>query len=322
MKAAIFQNFGKSNQIIIDDVPVPVIRNDEILVEVTAASVNHVDTFVRAGTFKTAVTTPHIIGRDMVGTVTEIGKNVTGFNVGESVWTNSMGYDGRMGVTCEFVAVPQDRLYHIPKQVNPIQLVAAVHSSATASIILQRIMHAEAGQTILVEGAGGHVGTKLVQLAKELGLVITTTSASRDFEKLKMMGSARCLDYHDALDKLSNSFDHIIDTSGKVELETNLEHLNQGGEVTLITAPANNQFQFNVSQFYTNRKQLNGFVISHASVEELAEAAAQLNESFKRGHLLDDDITILSLTDARLAHEQMENGQHHRQRLVLSLKNQ
>lgn len=322
MKAAIFQNFGKPNQITIDDVAVPVVEDDEILVEVTAASVNHVDTFVRAGTFKTAVTTPHIIGRDMVGTVTGIGADVIGFNIGDLVWTNSMGYDGRMGVTCEFVAVPQDRLYHIPKQVDPIQLVAAVHSSATASIILQRIMHVVTGQTILIEGAGGHVGTKIVQLAQELGLVITTTSAPRDFDKLKMMGSARCLDYHDVLDNLINSFDHIIDTSGKVELETNFEHLNQGGEVTLITAPANNQFQFNVSQFYTNRKQLNGFVISHASVDELAEAATQLNESFKKGLLLDDDINILPLTDARLAHEQIENGQHHRQRLILSLKNQ
>ena len=68
----------------------------------------------------------------MVGVVHKIGKATKGFKFGDIVWTNSMGYDGRQGVTSEFVSVNQDRLYHLPEGVDPI--------SAVASLILQLLL--------------------------------------------------------------------------------------------------------------------------------------------------------------------------------------
>lgn len=319
MRAAIFPTLGGPEVIQVATVPEPTVGPTDVLVQVLAVAVNHVDTFVRSGGFKTALAEPHVVGRDMVGTVLRCGSSVTQVTVGQQVWTNSMGYDGRPGVTSEQVAVPADRLYPVPAGVDPIQLVAAVHSAATASIVLSAEMHAQSGETLLVEGAAGHVGRKLVALGKIMGLRILTTSAPRDFDQLQQLGSDRCLDYHaNLVDGVTETVDHAVDTSGRVALQDNLALLAEAGDVTLITAPADNQFHFAVRQFYTSRQRLNGFVISHSTQGELATAAAQLNACFAEGKLLEDEVLLKSFTDAAWAHQALASGAVHRKKIVLT----
>lgn len=321
MQAAIFPTLGGPEVIQLATIPAPVVGPNDVLVQVLAVAVNHVDTFVRSGGFKTALAEPHVVGRDMVGTVLQCGSAVTQFTVGQQVWTNSMGYDGRPGVTSDQVAVPVERLYPVPVGVDPIQLVAAVHSAATASIVLNAEMHARTGETLLVEGAAGHVGRKFVALGKIMGLHVITTSAPRDFAQLRQLGSDQCLDYHaDLADGVTELVDHVVDTSGQVALQDNLALLAEAGDVTLITAPADNQFQFAVRQFYTSRQRLNGFVISHATQEELATAATQLNACFAAGKLLEDDVLLKSFADVAWAHQALADGTVHRQKIVLTPK--
>ena len=169
--------------------------------------------------------------------------------------------------------------------------MAAVHSAATAAIVLQDVMQLTRGQAILIEVAAGNVGRKFIQLAHQLGAVVTTTSAARDFDRCRQLGSELTLDYHEPVaSQCDRQFDHIIDTSGKVPLQANLAALNQGGQVTLITAPADNHFTFDVRQFYMAQKQISGFVISHATDDQLARAAKWLNPQFAAGALLEDDL--------------------------------
>lgn len=316
MKAAIFQQFGGPEVIEIADIDAPVLRANEVLVQVQAVSVNHVDTFVRSGGFKTALANPHVIGRDLVGVIRAVGQGVSGFQIGDLVWSNSMGYDGRSGATSELVAVPAERLYHVPEGVDAIQLVATVHSAATAAIVLTSVMHAKIGQTILVEGAAGHVGTKLVQIAAQMGLTVMTTSNQSDFKHLSALGSRQCIDYHQSVTDLMN-VDHIIDTSGKVSLQDNLNLLNQDGEVTLITAPTDNRSTFDVRAFYTSQKHINGFVISHATLAQLTAAAKIINHLVIKGTLLDDDYRILPVDQAAQAHADLEQGVLSHQRIIL-----
>ncbi|KRK81110.1 alcohol dehydrogenase catalytic domain-containing protein [Companilactobacillus nodensis] len=181
MKAAYINQTGSYNEIKIGELPTPVVGDIDVLVKIDYVSVNHVDTFVRAGGFETSMKFPFVIGRDAVGTVTRIGNSVTRFNVGDHVWTNSMGYDGRNGVASELAAIPESRLFKAP-DVDEVQLIASLHSSATAAIVLHDVFGIKRNKNILIEGAGGHVGTKLVQLSKLSGLNVTTTSNARDFE--------------------------------------------------------------------------------------------------------------------------------------------
>lgn len=317
MKAAVFEQFGAPEVISIQEVPEPNLGQNDVLVETIGVSVNHVDTFVRSGSFKTSLATPHIIGRDLVGRVLTVGPAVTTFKPGDLVWSNSMGYDGRSGVTAQRVAVPVERLYHAPSGVDPLHLVAAVHSAATAAIVLKDVMHASAGQRILIAGAAGHVGTKLVRLASMMGLNVITTANPADFDRLDQLGSSVCLDYHQPLVTTTiPPVDHVIDTSGQLNLQTSLDLLGQNGEVTLITAPAQPEV-FGGRAFYTSQKQINGFVISHASLDQLTRAAKWLNVLFEAGLLFDDALKIMPFEQAQQAHQELEAGVDHQKRIVL-----
>lgn len=211
MQAVTFEQLGGPEALRLREIDEPQLRANQVLVRVQAVAVDHVDTFVRSGAFQTALATPHVVGRDLVGTVLRV--------------------------------------------------------------------------------AAGNVGRKFIQLAHQLGAVVTTTSAARDFDRCRQLGSELTLDYHEPVaSQCDRQFDHIIDTSGKVPLQANLAALNQGGQVTLITAPADNHFTFDVRQFYMAQKQISGFVISHATDDQLARAAKWLNPQFAAGALLEDDL--------------------------------
>lgn len=313
MRAAYITENGEAKDIKVGDLPKPEISTDEVLIKVNAVSVNHVDTFVRSGSFKTETNFPFVIGRDAVGRVEEVGSAVTGFSKGNWVWTNSMGYAGRQGVTSEYAAIPATRLFHVPENVEPTQLVASVHSSATAAIVLTKVFGAVSGSSILVEGAAGHVGTKFVQMAHVMGLKVVTTSNSNDFDLLDRLGSDQCLDYEKSLKKQLakadiQKVDYVVDTSGQVPLQDNLQALNPGGTVCLITAPKNNKFAFDVRKFYTQSKTISGFVISNAPLDQIQDAAKFINRLMADGYLLEDSVLVKSYEDAAWAHKKLERN--------------
>ncbi len=104
MKAVYIYEQGDPSVIQIGDLPVPEVIPKTVLIKVLAVSVNYVDTFIRSGRYKTQLPYPYILGRDALGEVVEVGNGVTQFTIGDLVWTNSMGYDGRQGVTSESVS--------------------------------------------------------------------------------------------------------------------------------------------------------------------------------------------------------------------------
>lgn len=313
MQAAYINKNGDAQNIVIGELPKPIVSSNEVLIKVNAVSVNHVDTFVRSGSFKTKTNFPFVIGRDAVGQVEEVGKDVTGFSKGNWVWTNSMGYAGRQGVTSEYAAIPADRLFHVPENVEPTQLVASVHSSATAAIVLTNVFSAVSGSSILIEGAAGHVGTKFVQMAHIMGLKVVTTSNTKDFDLLDRLGSDEQLDYEKSLKKQFrkspiSKVDYVVDTSGKVSLADNLAVLKPNGHVCLITAPKSNQFKFDVQKFYTQSQTINGFVISNAPLGQIRQAAKFINRLMADGYLLEDGVLEKSYKDAAWAHEKLEKN--------------
>ncbi|MQS52204.1 NADPH:quinone reductase [Companilactobacillus mishanensis] len=315
MKAAYILKTGNADQIQIGELPMPKINDNEILVKVIAVSVNNVDTFVRSGGFKTEMEFPFVVGRDAVGMIESLGKQVKDFKKGDLVWTNSMGYDGRQGVTSEYISVPESRAYPVPFDVDPKRVVASVHSAATAVILLNDVLHIRSGQSILVEGAAGHVGDKILEYAAQKGLEVSTTSNPRDFDCLKKLGSEKCFDYHDEnltdkiLDDKSLGFDYVVDTSGQVQLQDNIDMIGLHGSVGLITTPKSGGSSFNVGKFYTSSKSIKGFVISHASSEQLKEASKILNESFEKGKLLEKSFESLSFDKIAQIHQKLEHGQ-------------
>ncbi|MFU2182015.1 NADPH:quinone reductase [Streptococcus pluranimalium] len=310
MKAAYIIETGTTDRIIWGDLADPKPKNGELLIEVEAVAINAVDTFIRSGIYQTQLPAPFILGRDAIGRVVAVGAEVQQFHIGDRVWTNSMGYNGRQGVTSQLAIIPENRAFLAPKRVDSYQLVGSVHAAATALLVVEEMMRLEASQWLLVEGAAGHVGTKLVQAAKAKGATIATTSHPRDFDLLRRLGARECFSYADkALGSQlrtlrPDGFDHIIDTSGKNALQDNLDLLAHHGAVTMITKPK--EAIFNPQTFYMRSQSLRGFVISQVPLSQLQRVGEQLNQAFAKGELLEEQVRLLPMSEAALGHRLLE----------------
>lgn len=319
MKAAFMNEFGSAERIIYGELDEPVCGSSDVLMKTICVSVNNIDTFVRSGKYKTNLPFPFTLGRDMVGIVQKTGSCVNGFAEGDIAWTNSMGYDGRQGVTSEYVSVPSERLYHLPKGIDPISAVASVHSSATAAILLTKIAKAKIGDSILIHGAAGHVGSKLVSLAHQMGLFVVTSSSPDDFSKLKALGADQPIGYKEIFDSALQkyNFDLIVDTSGKVSLNHSIKNLGRNGKILMIT-PAPSE-PVDTWGLYTKRGSILGYVISQAGIEELNEASKIINAQFIKGLLLDDSIKTLPLSEAAAAHKLQEEPHGKKPKYILTV---
>ena len=110
MRAAVIHRLGPAESIGLEELPVPRPAAHEVLVRVTATTVNPVDTFVRSGAYATEMAFPFVVARDLVGVVEEIGAEVSGsvagagrsFRVGDTVWCTSLGHHGRQGAASQF----------------------------------------------------------------------------------------------------------------------------------------------------------------------------------------------------------------------------
>jgi NADPH:quinone reductase-like Zn-dependent oxidoreductase len=175
MRAAFFGEPGPAEAIEVGELPVPVPGPTDVLVAVEVAVINPVDTLIRSGRWPTLMPLPFVTGRDLVGTVTAAGAG-SGFSPGDRVWSNSLGHAGRQGTCAEYAVVPGDRLYPLPGGAVATEAAAAFHSPATAFIGLHHRARARAGQTILVGGAAGGIGSALVRFASEAGLRVIATA--------------------------------------------------------------------------------------------------------------------------------------------------
>ncbi|NEA49819.1 NADPH:quinone reductase, partial [Streptomyces sp. SID10815] len=124
MRAAYIERLGPPDVIRWGELPDPAPGPGEVLVDVRTTVVDPVDTFVRSGVFRTPLTFPFVIGRDLVGVV---ARAACGFAAGEAVWCDSLGHEGRQVPTAERAVVPADRLYRLPARVRPEDAVAVLH---------------------------------------------------------------------------------------------------------------------------------------------------------------------------------------------------
>jgi 2-desacetyl-2-hydroxyethyl bacteriochlorophyllide A dehydrogenase len=311
-RAAYIDDIGPADAIRVGDLPVPRPGPTDVLVEVTAAAVNHVDTYIRGGRYPTPMPFPFIVGRDLTGTVASAGPG-TGFREGERVWCNSLGHGGRQGSCAEYCVVPADRLYRLPDGADAATAVAVFHPAATAFLALHGKTRVEPGDTILVGGAAGNVGSCAVQLAAEAGARVVATARTRDHQRCRELGAAAVLDFDDPeLDRQILGFapdgvDLFWDTSGTAELNAIMPLVRPGGRV-LLTAGRGTQPPTPLWPFYTRDLSLVGFVVSRATTTELAHAARAINRRLAGPGLATRPAETFPLDETAAAHAAVEAG--------------
>ena len=225
------------------DVPTPVVGRHDVLVRVSAASINPLDAMVRNGEFKRLIAykPPFVLGHDLAGVVTEVGADVRDFKVGDEVYSRPR--DLRIGAFAELIAIDEDDVAAKPDSLT-LQEAAAVPLVALAAwqILVDRA-HLQAGQKVLVHAGAGGLGSTVIQLAKHLGATVATTTSTATTELVRGLGADVVVDYRteDFSHELSG-YDVVIDSLGGQNLERSLTVLKPGGLAIGVAGPPDAPF--------------------------------------------------------------------------------
>jgi len=248
MKAFVVEQYG-SDGLRAADVPEPEVGEGDVLVKVSAASVNPLDKMVRNGEFKQVLKyrTPFVLGHDLAGVVTRVGSLVRDFQVGDEVYARPR--DLRIGTFAEYIAIDQDDVALKPTSLS-LQEAAAVPLVALAAWqTLVDVAQVKPGQRVLVHAGAGGLGSTVVQLAKHLGAYVATTAHTNDVERVQELGADEIIDFTttDFADVLSG-YDVVLDSLGGTNLEKSLTVLKPGGLAISVVGPPDAAFARQVGQ--------------------------------------------------------------------------
>ncbi|MFE6386380.1 NADP-dependent oxidoreductase [Nocardiopsis dassonvillei] len=191
MKAVRFHEFGGSEILRHEDVDRPVPGPGQVLVRVTATSFNPVDDHIRAGILAEMIpmTLPYVPGIDLAGTVAELGADVTGLEVGDRV-VAMLPLDSAGGAA-EYALAPAGFLAPAPRTIELVDAAALPLTGLAAWQTAFELAELKPGQSVLVNGAGGAVGSLVVQLAVDAGAHVTAVDAPQHADRLRSYGADR-----------------------------------------------------------------------------------------------------------------------------------
>lgn len=243
MKAAVLDHYDKNGtQLKIQDVPMPTIQADEILVEVHYAAINPLDNMIIRKEVKLLVDYPMplILGNEYSGKVVKVGSQVTKFKVNDRVY-------GRMplknpGAFAQYVAVPASSASRIPDYMS-FKQAATVPLTALTAMQAFELMGAKAGQTIFISGGTGSVGAMAIPIAHRLGLQVITNGSAANKERVLNLGADRFIDYkNEDFSKTIHDVDCVLDTLGMKALPKEFEILKRGGHLVSLRGLPNGRF--------------------------------------------------------------------------------
>lgn len=293
MKAAVIHEYGGPQVLKYEDYPDPVVGTGDVLVRVTAASINPVDTFERAGLTKDyrPVRFPGVLGWDLAGTVVTVGEGVDEFSVGDRVL--AWAYH----TYAELCVVKASLLAKVPQGMELDVAASLPLVTLTGSQLISVASGAKAGQTVLVSGALGAVGRAATFTAKELGAVVIAGVRGRQLEAAQDIGADRviALDDESALDALE-PVDVVANTVRGRTAQQILGKVRPGGVFASVTgAPAG-------AQDYPSIR-----VVAFVSKQD-AKALQHLAQSAAAGKFNIPIDRRLPLKDAAVGHATVEQG--------------
>ncbi|MFA6083792.1 NADP-dependent oxidoreductase [Mucilaginibacter sp.] len=248
MRAIILKEIGGPENLILADVPVPIILDNEVLVQVKAISINPVDAFVRRTkealdwVYSYKGTEEHIIlGWDVAGVVTETGKAVTKFKKDDEVFGN-FKFVGQANAYAEYVAAPETELVLKPANVSFEAAAGATMAAMTAWMSLVNVGKIKKGDKVIIHGASGGVGHYAVQFAKHFGAYVIGIASETNRDFVLGLGADEFIDYKTQFfEELVNDADLVHDTvwsDDDKHIERSLKALKPGGTLlSLIVYP-------------------------------------------------------------------------------------
>ena len=243
MKAFILDGYTKAGALRFGEMPEPAVRDNDVLVQVHAASINVLDSKIRNGEFKFLLPyrLPLILGNDVAGIVVRVGSGVRRFKVGDVVYARPDTL--RIGTFAEQIAINEDAVAHKPKALSMEEAASIPLVALTAWQVLVERAKLRKGQKVLIHAGSGGVGTIAIQLAKHLGAHVATTTSAANADWVKRLGADVVIDYSkDDFEKVLQGYDVVLNSLGADVLEKSLRVLKPGGKLISISGPPDPAF--------------------------------------------------------------------------------
>jgi NADPH:quinone reductase-like Zn-dependent oxidoreductase len=243
MKAFVVERYGKKGGMRMVEMPDPVLHEDDVVVEIHAASVNPLDFKIATGEFKLILPyrLPFILGNDFAGVVVRVGSRVRKFKPGDEVYARPDA--DRIGAFAEFIAIKEASLAMKPKTLTMEEAASVPLVGLTAWQALVEKGSVMKGQKVLIHAGSGGVGTFAIQLAKHLGATVATTTSTANVTLVKRLGADVVVDYKkQEFEKVLSDYDLALNSLGSDTLAKSLLVLKTGGKLISISGPPDIEF--------------------------------------------------------------------------------
>lgn len=243
MKALVLKRYGGSDQIEFADIPRPLIKPDEILVRVHAVGLNPIDYMIPKGTFKPMLKfkLPATLGSDLAGVVVDVGSRVTRFKVGDAVFASL--FDLGNGSLAEFAAVPEHVAAHKPANLDFVQAASVPMVGLTSWQALNERAQVKPGQKVFIPAGSGGIGTFAIQLAKQFGAKVGTTTSTANVDLVRSLGADEVVDYKQhEFEHVLKDYDVVLGTVRGDGLEKAMQIVKPGSRVVSLIGPPDVSF--------------------------------------------------------------------------------
>ena len=303
MKAIVLEKTGGVENLTIAEIQQPEIKENEVLIEVKALSINPVDYKVRGNeevlTRIYGEQRPAILGWDLAGIVVQAGNQVSALKPGDRVF-GMVNFIGAGNAYAELVAAPADHLAKIPDGISFIDAAGSTLAALTALQVLRG--NIKKGDRVLIHAGSGGVGHFAIQIAKSMGAYVISTSSAKNREFIMALGADEHIDYRaQAFEEVLSDIDFVFDMFNGEILDKSVQITKPGGTVFSIPTP---EFSESV-QNLANKKDITlAFHMVHSSGEDMAVIAQSLQNETIKPHIS----KVFPFDEMAQAHEHLEKG--------------
>jgi NADPH:quinone reductase-like Zn-dependent oxidoreductase len=313
MKAIVLRGFGGVENLVSEEVPIPDVSDNEVLVKVKSFSINPVDIKTRLGrghASRLKEYNPMILGWDISGIITRAGKSVASFKEGNEVF-GMVNFPGHGRAYAEYVAAPESHIALKPFNISHEEAAAASLAALTAWQLLKEKSGIKPGYKVLIHSAAGGVGHYAVQMAKYLGAYVIGTSSARNRDFVLSLGASEHIDYEkQSFEDVVKDLDFVLDTMGGNNIDRSLLVMRCGGTIISIPSGASESVKEKAKALGMNgdtfRVQSNG--------RDMKEIADLLQMGTIKSHVS----KIFGFDEIQAAHQQIETGKT-RGKIVVTL---
>lgn len=315
MRAVVLRDWGDPSQFEVQEVDRPAPGAGEVLVRVHASGTNPVEAKIRAGGSWAQITPPLVLGYDVAGVVEAVGPGVTNFEPGDEVYYTPEIFGNQRGSYAEYNVAPAAIMARKPENLSFVEAAAIPLAGGTAWEAVVRRLQLRPGESILIQGGAGGVGSFAVQFAKAAGARVFATASAGNQETLRGLGADVALDYANddvvaavQAETGGRGVDAALELAGENRVARSLPSVRPFGRIATILPP-----QGDLSSLYVNNITLYGVFLTREG-----QRLREMRPLFERGQVKPLVEQVLPLAEVAQAHERLDTG-HGRGKIVLDV---